>query len=113
MGKVTVSFESDNLSRTIEHIITNSIGDIDDIDRTCLDDYLKNEVQNLLESDMSLWGKKGYKYFEHLCHYPIQGVLCTYIIGDQPKVAAKSFSVDIYNKNFSGNIVACLYTYLV
>jgi hypothetical protein len=113
MSEVKVRFESDNFNKTVEYIRQYKLDDIDEEHRPNLEDYLQAEVKKLVEGDLGRWCKKDYGYFEHLCHHPIQGIACLYIIGDDPKVSVREFSVGVQNKGFQGNIVACLYTYLV
>ena len=113
MSEVKVRFESDNFNKTVEYIRQYKLDDIDEEHRPNIEDYLQGEVKKLVEGDLNRWCKKDYGYFEHLCHHPIQGVACLYIIGDDPKVSIREFTVGVQNKGFKGNIVACLYTYIV
>lgn len=113
MNEVKVRFESDNFYKTVEHIRRYKLDDIDVEYHDNLESYLRNEVKGLIEGELTRWCKKSYSYFEHLCHHPIQGITSLYIIGEEPKVPVEEFTVKVQNKNFKGNIVACLYTYLV
>lgn len=113
MSEVKIRFEADNFNKTVEYIRQNKLDEIDEEFRGDVEGYLQGELKKLVEGDLGRWCKKDYGYFEHLCHHPIQGVACLYIIGDEPKVSIMEFTVGVQNKGFTGNIVACLYTYLV
>ena len=113
MSVVKVSFEADNFEKTVEYVREKLTDEIDEEHLSDLDGYLKKEIETLIKGDMKQWKKKGYNYFDKLVHHPVQGVTCLYIIGEEPKRSVHSFEVDIEHKNFSGNIVACLYTYLI
>lgn len=112
MSEVVVRFESNNFNKTVEYLRTLKLDEIDEQYQD-IESYLQEEIRKLVVGEFDRWSKKDYSYFEHLCHHPIQGVACLYIIGDDPKVSEREFTVEVKNKGFKGNIVACLYTYLV
>lgn len=113
MSEVKVRFERVNFNKTVKYVRENLIDEVDEEYRPFVDDYLKNEVKRLIIGEMEIWGKKDFCYFQNLVHHPIQGVACMYIVGDEPKEEESSFRIEIVNKEFDGNVVACLYTYLV
>lgn len=113
VSQVTVSFESANLAKTVKYIADFKIDELDGENRDDIALYLQQEIKRLIDGDLALWGNKDYRFFERLCHHPIQGIACLYIIGDEPKEPSFKFTVDVNNKGFEGDIVACLYTYLM
>jgi hypothetical protein len=112
MHKVTVTFEHHNFKKTIDYIRQYFLQDIDESHRENLEEYLQMEVKKLIDGDLSLWCKKDYGYFEHLCHHPLQGIACVYMVGDKPKLPIREFDIELQSDRFDGNVIACLYTYL-
>jgi len=112
MGKVTVRFEKDNFNKTLDFIKSDKFDEIEEEHKADISGYLRSEIEQLLVGEMEMWGTKDFRFFEHLCHHPIQGIACLYIVGDEPKESVEQFTVEIKDKGFQGNIVACLYTYL-
>lgn len=112
MGQIIVSFERDNFFKTVEHIEKNNLLDLDENDFQDVQGHLLNEIKDLITKEMQYLGKKDFGYFQNLCHHPIQGITCLYIVGEQPKDQFGELQVDIPNSKFSDNVVACLYSYL-
>ena len=76
-----------------------------------------SEVKKILSGEMTKWGKKDYRFFEHLVHFPITGIACTYYLGEIPTEIGASFSVEVIDEEGDLTeegkcIVACLYTFL-
>lgn len=113
MSVVKISFEADNFNKTIQYVKEYLKDELVVANVLELESYFRKEIEKLIKGDMKQWREKGYNYFERLVHHPVQGVTCLYIIGEEPKNSIHSFEVDIENKKFTGNIVACLYTYLI
>ena len=112
MKQVNVLFENGNLIKTLEYINRLNLDDIDELNKPITKVHLVNKIKELAIGEFVKTGKKDYKYFEHLTHFPATGVMVSYHIGDFPKDVGSSFCVDIHEKCFIGNIVACLYCYL-
>lgn len=110
---VVVRFEAENLRRTVAYVLNHKLDAVEPENIDDLPGYLASEVERMLAAELKSPAKKDFLFFEHLCHHPIQGVACMYILGDEPKEAAYDFSVPVNNRAFSGNLVACLYTYLI
>jgi len=111
--QVKVCFERENLNKTASYIRQHKLDDLDCEYRPFIEDYLIMEIRVLIKEEMKKLGKKNYKYFENLCHFPIQGIACTYFIGEEPNDSKGEFYIDISDNSTPKNIVACLYTYLI
>jgi len=112
MAEIKVQFEAGNFDSTVNYIRNHNLGGFQGSSTVTVEDYLRSEIKKLFESELKRWGAKDYSFFENVCHHPIQGVACLYIIGDDPLEPKHVFEVNAYNKKFMGDVVACLYVFL-
>lgn len=114
MNQVKVAFEHLNLEKTLEYIRGKAKTSGKPVE-PFLQDALVSRVRKLLSGELEYWGEKDYLFFEHLCHFPFEGVACTYYIGELPKEVGASFEIEFRSEKRLGSnekVVACLYSFL-
>lgn len=109
-----LKFERANFEKTIQYIVTHHINAIDEKHRDDIEGYLLSQVSHLMDESLSLARTADFTFFQSLCHHPIEGVACLYVLGDTPKEPVYEFQVPVKN-SFSQdeNVMVCLYTYLI
>lgn len=113
MAKVLVQFEESNLLQTLAYIRQKQSNvNVINVSDKVIKSKIKEKIKIYLSDELRKWGFKGYRFFEHLNHFPIENVLSCYTIGNSPMSSVETFEIDVEGQDDIGDIVVHLYVYL-